>query len=647
MQFRKDINGLRAIAVLAVILFHFKPNWVPGGFVGVDIFFVISGFLMTGIIFSQLAKNQFSITAFYLARANRIIPALAFLCLVLLGLGWFYLSPDDYADLGKHAASSTVFVSNFVYWGEAGYFAAVAHEKWLLHTWSLSVEWQFYIAYPVILVLLSKILPLRILKIVILLAAVLGFVFCIIATGKWFVAAYYLLPMRAWEMLVGGIAFLYPLQSTNRVKKVAGWAGISLVLISCFVISKNVSWPGYMAALPVIGSFLLLQSQQANSLITGNIVFQKIGLWSYSIYLWHWPLVVAIHYFSLPDIWVYPAMLTSIGLGFASYRTIEQIRFEKNLVTVAQWLKCKPIYMAIIIGILAYSIFALEGISKNIRLTSVQQQIVAQTKRNPKWAKCGKVINGISPECKYGNGPLGAIVIGDSHAQAQILAIAKSAQRHQKSILDWSFSACETIVDLYKTTPNGKVQSKSCGQLVRNAINTAKTKYPDVPVIVINRLAYILHGNAKGQPIKPPVKFVDQVFTDKSDPYRANIIGHSHATICAFSKTNPVYLQRPIPEFSVDIAKNLYRSTLPAIKLSLPKLSIGDYYKRQAQVMKLQDNLMSECGVKIIDPLPLLCPEKYCQGTLNGNLLYFDDNHLSLFGAEHIANTWDQVFEAP
>jgi peptidoglycan/LPS O-acetylase OafA/YrhL len=309
LQFRKDINGLRAIAVLAVILFHFKPNWVPGGFVGVDIFFVISGFLMTGIIFSQLAKNQFSITAFYLARANRIIPALAFLCLVLLGLGWFYLSPDDYADLGKHAASSTVFVSNFVYWGEAGYFAAVAHEKWLLHTWSLSVEWQFYIAYPVILVLLSKILPLRILKIVILLAAVLGFVFCIIATGKWFVAAYYLLPMRAWEMLVGGIAFLYPLQSTNRVKKVAGWAGISLVLISCFVISKNVSWPGYMAALPVIGSFLLLQSQQANSLITGNIVFQKIGLWSYSIYLWHWPLVVAIHYFSFPDTWVYPAML--------------------------------------------------------------------------------------------------------------------------------------------------------------------------------------------------------------------------------------------------------------------------------------------------------------------------------------------------
>lgn len=162
---------------------------------------------MTGIIFSQLAKNQFSITAFYLARANRIIPALAFLCLVLLGLGWFYLSPDDYADLGKHAASSTVFVSNFVYWGEAGYFAAVAHEKWLLHTWSLSVEWQFYIAYPVILVLLSKILPLRILKIVILLAAVLGFVFCIIATGKWFVAAYYLLPMRAWEMLVGGDKF--------------------------------------------------------------------------------------------------------------------------------------------------------------------------------------------------------------------------------------------------------------------------------------------------------------------------------------------------------------------------------------------------------------------------------------------------------
>lgn len=145
MEFRKDINGLRAFAVIAVVLFHFNSAWSPGGFAGVDVFFVISGFLMTSIIFRGIEQNSFSVIKFYIARANRIIPALALLCFVLLVGGWFYLTPVEYKALGKHAASSVSFVSNFIYLTEAGYFAASSHEKWLLHTWSLSVEWQFYI----------------------------------------------------------------------------------------------------------------------------------------------------------------------------------------------------------------------------------------------------------------------------------------------------------------------------------------------------------------------------------------------------------------------------------------------------------------------------------------------------------------------
>ena len=147
-SFRQDINGLRAIAVIAVVLFHFNASWMPGGFAGVDVFFVISGFLMTGIIFRGIEQENFSILKFYVARANRIIPALAVLCLVLLVFGWFYLTPLDYKALGKHAASSVAFLSNIIYWRESGYFDAASHEKWLLHTWSLSVEWQFYILYP-------------------------------------------------------------------------------------------------------------------------------------------------------------------------------------------------------------------------------------------------------------------------------------------------------------------------------------------------------------------------------------------------------------------------------------------------------------------------------------------------------------------
>ena len=165
MQFRKDINGLRAIAVIGVVLFHFNPSWMPGGFAGVDVFFVISGFLMTKIIFRGLEQDSFSVLKFYVARANRIIPALSLLCLVLLSVGWLFLSPLEYRALGKHIVSSITFISNIIYWTESGYFDAASQGKWLLHTWSLSLEWQFYIIYPLILVAMKQFLSLKIMKV--------------------------------------------------------------------------------------------------------------------------------------------------------------------------------------------------------------------------------------------------------------------------------------------------------------------------------------------------------------------------------------------------------------------------------------------------------------------------------------------------
>lgn len=157
MQFRFDINGLRAYAVIAVVIYHFNSQWLSGGFAGVDVFFVISGYLMTSIILKGISTENFSIMYFYMARAKRIIPALFIMCLAVLLLGWFILSPIEFKDLGKHTAASAGFVSNLIYWKESGYFAASSHSKWLLHTWSLSVEWQFYLIYPVLLVILSKV----------------------------------------------------------------------------------------------------------------------------------------------------------------------------------------------------------------------------------------------------------------------------------------------------------------------------------------------------------------------------------------------------------------------------------------------------------------------------------------------------------
>ena len=337
MQFRKDINGLRAIAVIAVVLFHFNASWMPGGFAGVDVFFVISGFLMTGIIFRGIEQENFSILRFYVARANRIIPALAVLCLVLLVLGWFYLNPIDYKALAKHAGSSISFISNITYLRESGYFDASSHEKWLLHTWSLSVEWQFYIIYPLVLVAMRKFMSVKAMKAAVLFGTLLGFIFCVIATYKWPNHAYYLLPTRAWEMMIGGVAYLYPIALKEERKKLLEWAGIALIIGSFYFISKDNPWPGYLALLPVLGSFLIIQAQRNDSFIISNIVSQKIGAWSYSIYLWHWPLVVAIYYFSLNDMFIYIGIALSVLFGFLSNKYIEKIKFRNDFIKLLNY----------------------------------------------------------------------------------------------------------------------------------------------------------------------------------------------------------------------------------------------------------------------------------------------------------------------
>lgn len=325
MNFRTDINGLRAIAVLGVVLFHFLGNALPGGFAGVDVFFVISGFLMTAIIFRGLQAQTFKVTDFYLARARRIVPTLTVLCIVLLPLGWIYLHPIDFGTLGKHAIGSLSFTSNFMYIKESGYFDEASKEKWLLHTWSLSVEWQFYVVYPIALVMLRKFMRLQFLRYVLVLGAVASFALCVYATGRWPSSAFYLLPTRAWEMLVGGLAFLYPLQLSNPVKKWLEALGIGLIVASYVGLSDATAWPGYWAALPVAGALLVITAHREQSWISGNALFQWLGAVSYSVYLWHWPVVVWLNYSGKDAdlVWVTEGVLLSVGLGALSYYVVE------------------------------------------------------------------------------------------------------------------------------------------------------------------------------------------------------------------------------------------------------------------------------------------------------------------------------------
>lgn len=643
MKFRKDINGLRAFAVIAVVLFHFNASWMPGGFAGVDVFFVISGFLMTGIIFKGLENNNFSVLNFYVARANRIIPALAALCLALLVFGWFYLTPLEYKALGKHAASSVGFLSNVIYWREAGYFDAASHEKWLLHTWSLSVEWQFYIIYPLVLLALKRIFSLKILKSLIIVATVIGFIFSVYATYKWPSASYYLFPMRAWEMMLGGVAFLYPLKLQQNNKKLLEVLGLVLIVGSYIFITGDDPWPGYLALFPVLGTFLVIQAQRNESIITGNIIFQKLGAWSYSIYLWHWPFVVAIYTFSLPDQYIYFGMALSILLGYLSYKYIERIKFPRSFPTLLGYLKCKPVYIASILGVLGSIIFLKYESLSSYRLTQEQIEIAKNSFPNQELANC----NGYNKKsCSFGSGPVKAIVVGDSHASYQLASIAKQASMANGSIIGFTYSGCPTIYGAHiKTGHHSKNQNK-CAKHIASSLNIIKSKYPGIPVIVINRYSLYLNGtNEESTEVLPYFYFVDKEFSSRNNAYKENISEHMTNTICQIAETNPLYISYPIPEMKVDVPKTAFRSTFFNNKNDSIAISLKEYSQRHLSALKMLNNIQNKCEVKILNPLSYLCDSDNCYGTANHLPLYLDDDHLSSYGAELISPMYKEVFE--
>lgn len=634
MKFRKDINGLRAFAVIAVVLFHFNAAWMPGGFAGVDVFFVISGFLMTGIIFRGIEQENFSILNFYVARANRIIPALALLCLALLVFGWFYLTPLEYRLLGKHAASSVGFLSNFAYWKESGYFDAVSKGKWLLHTWSLSVEWQFYIIYPLILVAMRKFLSIKTMKLTILIATVLAFIFCVYSTYKWPNASYFLLSARAWEMLIGGVAYLYPFKLKENRKKLIEWTGLILIIGSYLLISAENLWPGYLALFPVLGSFLIIQAQRNDSLITGNIVFQKLGAWSYSIYLWHWPFVVAIYTFSMPSYYIYIGMVLSVLLGFLSYKYIEKINFQRSFPTLLSYLKCKPIYIVGVIGIMGSFIFIFQNKISTYRFTGSEFLIAEQEAINN--STCDN-----SEGCTYGKGPVKAIVVGDSHSASQFVSIANRAEQHNGSVLGLGLNGCPTIKDSYGITDNGYSKDYTCGMFVANAISIAVEKYKDVPVIIINRGSSTLSKADK----EIPSIFIGKQYSQRNEEYMSNIREGMIDTICEFSNNHPVYLVRPTPGYSQNVPVAMLRSTMLNNNVEKLKITREEHNASKFEYNQMQDAAAKRCGVRILDPTPYFCDKKYCYGDIDGVPLYYDDNHLSFFASERISPIYDEVFK--
>lgn len=634
-HFRKDINGLRAIAVVSVVLFHFGVTGFSGGFVGVDIFFVISGFLMTGIVARGFEKKNFSFINFYLARARRIIPALFFLTAVLLALGFVYLSPIDYTNLAREVDRSLLFLSNNYFYKKSGYFDPNSHERLLLHTWSLSVEWQFYMLYPILLFAVSKInLDLTAKVVIAFFIASLSFsVFKSHADPSY---AFYMLPSRAWEMFLGGVVF-YAARS-ERYKLNKDWSlytGLVFVVVAIFVYSPATVWPGIAALLPTVGTALILYAGKDSFLIS-NVVAQKLGDWSYSIYLWHWPLVVSVLLFDIEQTMLLSVSLISLSivLGALSYYCIEnpirKILTSNNRIFV---------FLLIIIPLAVF--FAL---AKSIRdnkgfIDRVPEDAFAVfDQANNKFHeldKCQKKRKG--EDCIYGSGDLGIIVIGDSHAMSIVGSIVKSLENN--TVLDWSHSGCPTI-DGVKYT--GKKPDR-CNKFLAPRL-AGLSDYAGVPILVANRYsAHLLGSNESSNSAQLPALYLTQPYKQFSDSYIDEISQGYVKTLCALAESNPVYILKPTPELKLHVPNIMGRTLMLSGGEKRVSISLAEHKQRNEVALRVLDTVASQCDITLLDPIPYLCDSERCYGDINGLPMFYDDDHLNELGAELLKPLFEKV----
>ncbi|MCP4821480.1 MAG: acyltransferase, partial [Shimia sp.] len=328
---RKEIDGLRAIAVLSVVFYHFGLPGVSGGFVGVDVFFVISGFLIGGILWREkIATGRLSLGQFYIRRIKRLAPAYVAMSLAVLVVGWLVLLPNDFRETAKGVIAATVYLSNVLFFRQSGYFDGAAEDKVLLHTWSLSVEEQFYLFLPLVFLLFGRSRR----------AMIIGFGALFLAslisslpmTERNQPAAFYLFPFRAWELLAGVLLAVWATEKRFEYRINAGisYAGLGVVLGSIVLIDPNALFPGWQAMFPVLGTVMLIANGQHDNLVNRALSMRlpvAIGLISYSLYLWHWPVVtlttyVQGDYAGLGETALWIAI--SVALAAASWAFVEQ-----------------------------------------------------------------------------------------------------------------------------------------------------------------------------------------------------------------------------------------------------------------------------------------------------------------------------------
>jgi peptidoglycan/LPS O-acetylase OafA/YrhL len=422
LVYRPDIQGLRGISVLAVLVFHLAIG-LPGGFVGVDVFFVISGFLMTGLIADEHARSgSLSFASFYGRRIRRIFPALLAMILITTGLGYFLLFPGDYREFAESGAYAAVSLGNVFFFFSTGYFDIPAEAKGLLHTWSLGVEEQFYLVWPAIMLALLRIARGRTAAMAFLLLALvgLGFLISVYGVNTDPKAAFYLLHARLWELAAGGFLVFAPQLKPRWIRELLPAAGLALILWSTFSLSPESPFPGWNALPSVIGGALIVYPASATSLAAAMLSFaplQLVGRISYSLYLWHWPLIVFWRQYQSGEP-VTPAEAAALAgaamlIAFASWKWIEE-PFRRPFPAKAT----VPVGLAAAgaVAVVGFAVVAANGFPGRI-----DPKLAALSSLNTMWDwSCPHTAKSLAIDCAVGadwETAAKGVIWGDSHAE--------------------------------------------------------------------------------------------------------------------------------------------------------------------------------------------------------------------------------------
>lgn len=682
-KYRTDIDGLRALAILPVVAYHAFPRYAPGGFIGVDIFFVISGYLISLIIFRSLLNNDFSFAEFYAHRIKRIFPALILVTATCYAVGWFALLPDEFKQLGKHIAAGMGFVQNFVLWKEAGYFDVASELKPLMHLWSLAVEEQFYLIFPLIVWAAWK-ARLNVLTGVIVLG-VISFVLNQKGIGKDAIKTFFAPQTRFWELMAGSVlAYVYGFRAWrpsftrwihagifNRLffrevpeekdrsvllSSILSFIGLALIVYSIAKYNHTMPYPGVRTVAPVLGAVLLILAGPhawVNRQILSRKVVVWVGLISYPLYLWHWPLLsfARIVESETPSRNIrIAAIVISFVLAALTYYLIEKrVRYGRST-----WLKVAFLSaLGVVVGYVGYNAYTRDGlafrvkelVSRNSMFSNENTPWLPENQENYCKQKFGGEVN--FSYCRIANNADPTIqIIGDSHANALFPGMRNFLSGSTENVMQLGTGGCSPFRGVssfdQKTDDAGKI---SCLVMTDKAIDIAIQNKSIHTVILWSRGPIYL--SSKG--------FYYNDFADEKNHNRV-LISKKHPnlednyaiwedamrdTLNELIPTKKVVFVLDNPELGFD-PKSCVDSRPVRItnKIKTPcAIPKHDFDERNKEYRELVLKVLKDYpSVKVFDAAAQLCDSQWCWAIKDGKMLYRDDDHLSLDGSRLMAS---------